>query len=67
MQKARFTARKTILFESLSTQALITSTKTLYLLHFLMQSADISFFKLVFTFFSFAFELPSGYFADRYG
>ena len=67
MQKARFTAPKTILFESLSTQALITSTKTLYLLHFLMQSADISFFKLVFTFFSFAFELPSGYFADRYG
>ena len=67
MQKTRFTARKTILFESLSTQALITSTKTLYLLHFLMQSADISFFKLVFTFFSFAFELPSGYFADRYG
>ena len=67
MQKARFTARKTILFESLSTQALITSTKTLYLLHFLMQSADISFFKLVFTFFSFAFELPSGYFSDRYG
>ena len=67
MQKARFTARKTILFESLSTQALITSTKTLYLLHFLMQSADISFFKLVFTFFSFVFELPSGYFADRYG
>ena len=67
MQKARFITRKIILFESLSTQALITSTKTLYLLHFLMQSADISFFKLVFTFFSFAFELPSGYFADRYG
>ncbi len=67
MQKTHFTARKIILFESLSTQALITSTKTLYLLHFLMQSADISFFKLVFTFFSFAFELPSGYFSDRYG
>lgn len=67
MQKTHFTARKNILFESLSTQSLITSTKTLYLLHFLMQSADISFFKLVFTFFSFAFELPSGYFSDRYG
>lgn len=67
MQKTHFTARKIILFESLSTQSLITSTKTLYLLHFLMQSADISFFKLVFTFFSFAFELPSGYFSDRYG
>ena len=67
MPKARFTARKIILFESLSTQALITSTKTLYLLHFLMQNADISFFKLVFTFSSFAFELPSGYFSDRYG
>lgn len=67
MQKTHFTTRKNILFESLSTQSLITSTKTLYLLHFLMQSADISFFKLVFTFFSFAFELPSGYFSDRYG
>ena len=56
-----------ILFELLSTQALITSVKTLYLLHFLMQNADISLFKLVFTFFAFGFELPSGYFSDRYG
>lgn len=58
---------KMILLELLSTQALVTSVKTLYLLHFLMQSADISFFKLVFTFLLFAFELPSGYFSDRYG
>lgn len=56
-----------ILFELLSTQALITSVKTLYLLHFLMQNADISLFKLVFTLFAFGFELPSGYFSDRYG
>ena len=56
-----------ILFELLSTQALVTSVKTLYLLHFLMQNADISLFKLAFTFFAFGFELPSGYFSDRYG
>lgn len=31
-----------ILFELLSTQALITSVKTLYLLHFLMQNGDIA-------------------------
>lgn len=58
---------KIVCLELLSTQALITSVKTLYLLHFLMQNADISFFKLVFTLFAFAFELPSGYFADRFG
>lgn len=56
-----------ILFGLLSTQALITSVKTLYLIHFLMQDADISLFKLVFTLFAFGFELPSGYFSDRYG
>ena len=58
---------KITLLELLSTQSLVTPIKTLYLLHFLMQNADISFFKLVFTFFSFAFELPSGYFSDRCG
>lgn len=58
---------KIILLELLSTQSLVIPVKTLYLLHFLMQNADISFFKLIFTFFSFAFELPSGYFSDRYG
>lgn len=58
---------KIILLELLSTQSLIIPVKTLYLIHFLVQNADISFFKLIFTFFSFAFELPSGYFSDRYG
>ena len=45
-----------------STQALFTPVKTLFLLHFMMQTQDISFLKFVFTFASFVFELPSGYF-----
>ena len=44
-----------------STQALFTPVKTLFLLHFMMQTQDISFLKFVFTFASFVFELPSGY------
>ena len=47
-----------ILFELLSTQALVTSVKTLYLLHFLMQNADISLFKLAFTFLHLVLNCP---------
>ena len=50
-----------------STQALFTPVKTLFLLHFMMQTQDISFLKFVFTFASFVFELPSGYFSDKVG
>lgn len=51
----------------LSTQALFTPVKTLFLLHFWMQNEDITFFKFLFTFASFVLELPSGYFSDRFG
>lgn len=51
----------------LSTQALFTPVKTLFLLHFLMRNQDITFFKFLFTFASFVLELPSGYFSDRFG
>ena len=50
-----------------STQSLFTPVKTLFLLHFMMQTQDISFFKFIFTFASFVFELPSGYFSDKFG
>lgn len=50
-----------------STQALFTPVKTLFLLHFMMQTQDISFLKFVFTFASFVFELPSGHFSDKVG
>lgn len=51
----------------LSTQALCTPIKTMFLLHFLMQEQDISFFKFVFTLAAFVFELPSGYLSDKFG
>lgn len=50
-----------------STQSLFTPVKTLFLLHFMMQTQDISLFKFIFTFASFVFELPSGYFSDKFG
>lgn len=51
----------------LSTQALYTPIKTIFLLHFLMQEQDISFFKFIFTLAAFVFELPSGYLSDKFG
>lgn len=59
--------RRICAVDLLSTQALFTPVKTLFLLHFLMQNEDISFFKFLFTFAAFALELPSGYFSDRFG
>ncbi|MEG0895675.1 MAG: hypothetical protein RSE93_08150, partial [Oscillospiraceae bacterium] len=51
----------------LSTQALFTPIKVLFLIHFLIQNEDIAFFKFLFILSSFIFELPSGYFSDKFG
>ena len=51
----------------LSTSSLYTPVKTIFLLHFLMQEQDISFFKFIFTLAAFVFELPSGYLSDKFG
>lgn len=67
VKTAKSYARRICTVELLSTQALFTPVKTLFLLHFLMQNEDITFFKFLFTFASFVLELPSGYFSDRFG
>lgn len=67
MEISRKIKSKIVLSCLLSTQALYTPIKTIFLLHFLMQEQDISFFKFIFTLAAFVFELPSGYLSDRWG
>lgn len=60
--------RKMIYFsELLDTQAFIVPIKTTFYLSFLVQLSDISLYKFIMAFITFSFEIPLGYFSDRYG
>ena len=67
MKRSKKIQWKMILSCLLSTQALCTPIKTMFLLHFWMQEQDISFLKFIFTLAAFVFELPSGYLSDQFG